>query len=56
MEVSTLYLAPESDEWEEIEWDETIEKIPSRKKSTFAPIYTWVVLILLRFVFVNNFY
>jgi len=51
---NSLYRAPESDEWEEIEWGETTDKIPG--KIHVCPYPYYAVLICLRFVFVNNFY
>ena len=35
-----LYRAPESDEWEEIEWDEAIEKIAEKIKETRDATFT----------------
>jgi formate dehydrogenase major subunit len=35
-----LYRAPESDEWEEIEWDEALEKIAERIKETRDATFT----------------
>ena len=53
MEVSPLYLAPESDEWEEIECDEVIQKITINIH--VCPINNLAELIPLRLVFVNIF-
>ena len=53
MEVSPLYLAPESDEWEEIECDEVIQNITINIH--VCPINNLAELIPLRLVFVNIF-
>jgi hypothetical protein len=54
MEAFPLYLAPESDEWEEIECDEVIQNITINIH--VCPINNLAELIPLRLVFVNKIY
>ncbi len=54
MEISPLYLAPESDEWEEIECDEVIQNFTINIH--VCPINNMTVFIPLRCVLVNKIY
>lgn len=53
MEIS-LHLAPENDEWEEIECDEANQNLTTNNH--VCPINNMAVFIASRFVFVNIFY